>query len=89
MTFQGHFTTGLLNSLVKIIEAFSGCGKQFHEIAMTTNGRVKERQMNSGPATAYQVRDSGGRLKQKLLQTDSVINVFYYVTSLMNVAPNI
>jgi hypothetical protein len=55
---------------------------------MTTNGGVKERQMNSGPATAYQVRDSGRSLKQKLLQIDSIINVFNLITSLMNVAPN-
>jgi hypothetical protein len=48
-------------------------GKRFHEIAITENGRGKERKINGGPATANQVRDGWKELKQKYLQTDRAI----------------
>jgi hypothetical protein len=36
-------------------------------------GGGKERKMNGGVATANQVKDGWGRLKQKLSQTESAI----------------
>ncbi len=43
--------------------------------------------MNSRPAKAYQVRDGGEGLKQKLLQIESAIKIFNHKTSVINVAP--
>jgi hypothetical protein len=45
-------------------------------MAMTKNGWGKERKINSGPATANQVRDGWKKLKQKNLQTDRAIKTF-------------
>jgi hypothetical protein len=44
-------------------EAFSGCGEQFHEIAINENGGGKERKINGEAPTANQVRDGRKELK--------------------------
>jgi hypothetical protein len=43
---------------------------------MSENGGGKERKINSGPATATQVRDVWKELKQKYWQTESAIKNF-------------
>jgi hypothetical protein len=44
----------------------------------------KERKMNCGLVTAYQVREGGKGLKQKLLQKESAKKIFHH-TSLPNI----
>ncbi len=56
--------------------AFSRFGEQFHEIAITENGRGKERKINGGLATVDQVRDGWKELKQKYLQIEAAIKTF-------------
>jgi hypothetical protein len=62
----------LLDNSQDLIRLFSGCGKQFHEIAMRENGRGrKEKRKNGGLSTADQMKDRQKRLKQKLSQIKS------------------
>jgi hypothetical protein len=63
----------LLRQFPESSSAISDCGERFHEIAITENGGGKERKINSGPATANQVRDGWKDLKQKYLQIESAI----------------
>jgi hypothetical protein len=40
-SLQGHVTIDLLDNFPKLLKAFSGCGEQFYEIALTENEGVR------------------------------------------------
>jgi hypothetical protein len=59
-------------TISRTLSSFSGCGKQFHEIAMRENGRGKE-EKKDGLSTADQMKDRQKKPKQKLSQIESPI----------------
>jgi hypothetical protein len=74
----------LVDNFQNLLELFFGCGKQFHKITTTKNGRRLGKKITGGLATANHVKDGRKKLKQRLLQLEQTIKIFYHKTSLPN-----
>jgi hypothetical protein len=63
----------LLDNFLDLMKLFLAVESDFIKIAITENGRGKERKMNGGSSTADHMKDRRKRLKQKLFQTEKKI----------------